>query len=252
MLLTPFLSGVLLARGAGWSLLPATVAIVIMFLLREPLIVLARQRYVWREARPESDVARRWILWELAVLAVAGVSLLWLWPWPYVIGFGGAAALLTVAAVWMTVKNRQRSIALQVASAGGLTASSLAACIAATGNIREWAVWLWVLCTAHSVASILVVHARLETRIALRVPGREVTSKQPARMAQFALLAGAVACFALTRYWLGAALLLSAAVHIFDLTRLAEAVPLRTVGLRALGLSVVFAVIVVAGLWSQT
>ena len=136
MLLTPFFSGVLLARGAGWSLLPATVAIIVMFVLREPLIVLARQRYVWREARPESDVARRWIVWELAVLAAAGVSLLWLWPWQFVIGFGGAAVLLTAAAVWMSVKNRQRSIALQVASAGGLAASSLAACIAATGGIR--------------------------------------------------------------------------------------------------------------------
>lgn len=224
MLLTPFFSGLLLAR----------------------------QRYVWREARPESDVAWRWILWEMAALAAAGVSLLWLWPWQLVIGFGGAAALLTVAAVWMTVKNRQRSIALQVASAGGLAASSLAACIAATGGIREWAVWLWVLCTAHSVASIVVVHARLETRIALRVPDKEVTSRRPAWIAQFALLAGAVACLALERYWLGAALLLSAAVHMFDLVRLAEAAPLRTVGLRALGLSVVFAVIVVAGLWSQT
>lgn len=251
MLLTPFSSGVLLARAVDWSLPLAAVAIVTVFLLREPLIVLARQRWVWRDHRPEAAVALRWALAESAVLGVVGAALLWLWPWQAVAGFAAAAGLLTALAVWMTVKNRQRSIVLQLVSAAGLASSSLAVSVAATGGIWEWAVWLWTLCTAHAVASILVVHARLETRVMLRSPGAVAVSARPAWIAQCVLLAGALACFALGRYWLGVALGLSVAAHVFDLRRLAEAVPLRTVGLRALGLSIGFALVVVAGLWSS-
>jgi hypothetical protein len=252
MLLVPFAGALLLARRWDVSLIPSTIAMLTVFLVREPLLVLARQRWVWRESRPESITALRWLAVESALIVLAGCWLLMLWPWWVVACFGGMAALLTALVVWLTINNRQRSIALQTASAAGLAASPLAVSLAVNRSIHEWAIWLWLLSTAHSTASILVVHARLETRIAARVPGKPAASLKPAWAAQGALLAGGLLCLISGRTMLAAALFVSASVHVWDLRTLQQATPLRTVGLRAMALSILFAAVVLSGLWRHS
>jgi hypothetical protein len=252
MLLVPFAGALLLARRWDVSLMPAAVAMLTVFLVREPLLVLARQRWVWREIRPESMTARRWLAVDSAIIVLAGSWLLMLWPWWVVACFGGTAALLTAVAVWLIVNNRQRSTALQTASAAGLAASPLAVSFSMNRSIHEWAIWLWLLSTAHSTASILVVHARLETRIAGRIRGRSTPALQPAWAAQILLLTCAVMCLFSGRAALSAALFLSASVHLWDLRTLRHVTPLRIVGLRAMVLSILFAAVVVSGLWRHS
>ena len=65
LLLMPFLCAAVLARRAEWLLLPALGLALLGFILREPLVTLARQRWVWREEKPESVAAARCLAWQL-------------------------------------------------------------------------------------------------------------------------------------------------------------------------------------------
>lgn len=254
MLAQPFLCALILSREFHWSVIVAAIAVVAAFLMREPLVVLARQRFVWRERKPETAVAKRWLVWEALLLAVATAALLFRWPWSFLLAFGAGTVLLTAVAVWMTVKNLQRSTWLHLVSAAALSATGLAACLSATGELRSWAWPLWAMTAAHAAAGILVVHARLEARIAAR-SHKTLASRfrLPAQALQVILLAGALLCVVAGRALLAGALLLSAAVHLWDLYHLTSprslATPLTTVGLRAMSLSIAFSALVVYGLW---
>ncbi len=99
-----------------------------------------------------------------------------------------------------------------------------------------------------ATAGILVVHARLDARIALR--GKVPASSQFRRAAFIAvavLAGGAVAMLVLHRWWL------AAAGYAYDLRRqqtVAELQrPLMSVGRQALTLATVYAALLVAGLW---
>jgi len=168
-----------------------------------------------------------------------------------VAAFGLTALALTMVAVILTVRNRQRSVWLQLASALGLTGSSVAAAMAVTGTIPEWCWWLWGLSAAHAAAGILVVHARLDARIAAKQK-QPLPSRKPAFLAQAMLLA-LIPVALVKSPWLGAALLFSAAEHLWTLARLSHAevvqTPLRTVGLRALALSIAYSTLLITGLW---
>lgn len=254
MLAQPFLCALILARSFHWSVVVAAAAVVTAFLMREPLVVLARQRFVWRERKPETAVAKRWLAWEALLLAAASAALPLRWPWAFLLIMGAGTVLLTSAAVWMTVRNLQRSTWLQLTSAAALSATGLAACVSATGELRPWVWPLWAMTAAHAAAGILVVHARLEARIATR--NRKPLAPRfrfPAQAMQGVLLAGALLCIGTGRIALSGALLLSAAVHLWDLHSLTKAgslaTPLTTIGLRAMNLSIVVSALVVYGLW---
>jgi hypothetical protein len=252
MLAQPFFMALILARALSWTILPAAVAATALFLLRQSLIVLARQRFVWREPRLETHVARRRTAALLAVLALAGVLLALRWPWPITLALGAGALLMTLAAVWVTVRNRQREVWFQLISSAGLSASSLVACLAARGDLPAWIWWLWALSSAHAWAGVLTVRAHLDARIAARS-----SSAAPfpgwALAAQLSLLAGAVVCILAARPLLAAPLALSALVHLLDLSRQRSArslsTPIRLVGRRALILSLAFSLLTVAALW---
>lgn len=112
MLLQPFLAALILfGTGPHWWM-PAIILICMlaMFLLRQPLIVLARQRWVWKERKPESALALRWVAGLALLLATAGLTLLRLWPMPYLIAFGSGALILNAAADFLTLRNEQGSI----------------------------------------------------------------------------------------------------------------------------------------------
>lgn len=253
MLLLPFASALALARRLDWEVAPAAVTVVGIFLIREPLVVLWRQARLWMEPRPEAEAARTSLAWYLPAIAIGGVVLLWRLPLQPLLVLGFLAALLLAVSTYLTVQNRRRSLLLQLSSAAGLNLSAIVAWLTVRPETESQLWWLWGLQFAHSGAALLAVHARLEARIAAR-SGREVAvMRGRAIAAQALLLLGAIACATTGRLGLAVALALSAAVHTADLARLRRPsflqVPLRHVGLRELSLSVVFSMLVLAGLW---
>lgn len=253
MLLLPYICGLLLARQWHWSAVPATAALLGVFLIRQPLIVLGRQQWIWTQPRPESVVAKRWLGGLLLLLIVAAPPLAGRWGWPLFGIFSAGAVALTALAVWMTLRNRQRSVWLQAISATGLTASALAASLSAAGEFRPWSWWLWGLSAVHSTAAVLVVHHRLEMRAALKSATAEAPRfRRPALAAQLGLIAGGAFFLLSEKLWLAAAVIVSALMHLWDLVAIRNAqalqTPLRTVGLRALALHVVFSALVTLGL----
>src|SRR5579871_3946985 len=75
MLLTPFAAAAVLSRTTSWQELAALIASAMLFAMKDPLVVLARQRWVWKQAHPETHPALRWALAELAVMGLCGAAL---------------------------------------------------------------------------------------------------------------------------------------------------------------------------------
>ena len=254
MLLTPFVAAAVLARCFRWQELAALIVIVTVFAMKEPLVVLARQRWVWKQTHPESADAARWVIAEGVVAGVCGLALVLTGPvWIYAALFAGAVTF-SVLAVWVNVRNRQRMTAFQVLSAFALTSPSLTAALAATGIVPAWCWPLWGLLAAQATAGIFTIHARLDARIASRtsVAGK-TTSRQSAWICCALLAMGSLAAAFSNNYRISAALLLAAAGYAGELRRQTDSeslqTPLKAVGKQALALSVLFAALLVAGLW---
>jgi len=218
------------------------------------LVVLARQRFVWKNRRPETAAAAKWFAAWAAILILNGVVLLLTWPLKATLAMGLGVAIFTALAIAINVKNRQRSTLFQIASAAALTSSSLAASLSATGTIAPWCWWLWLLLALQATAGILVVHARLDARIASR--GAKPASHQFRRAAVVslvALAAAAVTAAILHRSWIALALLVAVAGDSYDLRSQRDTetleLPLTTVGQRTLALSSIFSVMLIMGFW---
>ncbi len=253
MLLMPFCAAAILARALRWQEAAALAAIVCVFMARDPLVVLARQRWVWKQHHPEAALAVRWIAAELSVMLACGVSLLATGPWQLYLLLFGAAAAFSGLAILVNVRNRQRGTAFQVASAVVLTSTSLVAALSATGSIPPWCWRLWGLTAAQSAAGIFTVHARLDARVAARTGNLASNSRRPAIFCIVLLGAAGIALAAAGSYWLGAALLVAASGYGAELARQKSTaslqMPLTRVGLQMLALSLVYGAIVVRGLW---
>ena len=253
MLLTPFFAAAILARRFDWPELVALLAIWCAFAIKDPLVVLARQRFVWKQPHPETPAARRSAALRCLLAAGCGAVLLLTIDWrPLLPLFLGGAAF-TVLAVIMNVRNRQRSEWFQAASAVALSSTCLMASLSATGEIATWCWSLWLLCSLQAAAGIFVVHARLDARIAARrnfvVPA---ANRRIALLMQFVLvLTGALAAY-FGRPWIAAALLLAAAGYLMELRRQHDAASLqfslKRIGLEALTLSTVYSALLIAGL----
>jgi hypothetical protein len=253
ILLIPFVAACILARSWNWLLLPAAFAMLLVFVIREPLLILARQAWVWRDRRPETKKACRLLLWEMLLLAACAGVLLSAVSVQALLLLGSLAAVMTLIAVWMTLNNRQRSVALQSASAFGLASSALFAALVIQNRIPGWATLLWGLMAAHSLATILVVHARLARMASAKrttpLPQSPVKTAWGAQWAQMIAGAGAAAF----DWKLALPLWFSAVANGADLARSAggraPAEPLRRVGLRALAVSLLHGALTVAVLW---
>lgn len=250
MLFQPFVGALIVYHRVTWQVVPALAAVVLVFLIREPAIILARQRWIWRDPHSESAEARRFLAWELPALAAAGIALAFVWNFFVLAILGGSAALLSALAVYMAIRNRQRAVWFQALSAAGLASSALAVCFAIEGSVPVWAWWFWGLHAAHFLTAILVVHARLEARVAARKKA-PFTIPREAIWAQWIWLAGGAVLLALRMPVYAAGVALSALAHLGGLRRLrkpdAATVPMKTVGLRAMALSIVFTLFLVAG-----
>lgn len=254
MLLLPFVAGAILSRGWNTSLGVSLVAVVLAFVVREPLTVLARQRWVWRTHRPESDTAQRALLWQAPLLLLCSVYLWLHLPKTPLAALAAAGAVMTMAAVWMAVHNRSRSIPLQIISAFALSSTGLLAALAGTGRLEIWAWQLWALMSLHSMAGTFNVHARIERKLESKT-GRPAPSVLISKAIASALLALAIAAW-FSPFRAGAPpLALSAVLSWVELRRLRQPralqEPFQRVGFRMLGLSIVHLTLVVILLWPQ-
>jgi hypothetical protein len=249
LLLQPFLCAAILARRWDWLYLPALTLALTVFVMREPLLIVARQKWRWREPKPEYASARRCLFWQVPLAAALFLLCVRFLPAAQFLPLAGMGAAITSVAVWMTLCNRQRSIALQMLSSVGLASSGL---LAALVGVRDLPAWSWLLCgllALHAIASILVVRSRLEQRSGSRAG--------LIRTWAWTVLAiqGCLAIALLLREEPGLALVIgfSTVVNALELWRLrsrgALAEPLTRVGFRTLGASLAHSIFTVAVLW---
>lgn len=250
MLLVPFVCAVILARQWNLALVPALIAVLAFFLVREPAVQLYRQAFMWKRPVRDQEAAWRSLFLYTAVAAASGLLLVWLRPAEELALLGLGAALLTLAAIYLAAHNQQRSVALQVVSAAGLNTTAFVAWLALRPTLEAPVWWLWALQFAHSTAAVLTVHARLEARVAANRQADLKQNRRRAFWAQCVLLFGSAIL-----WWqplLAVAVLTSATVHLWDLTRLRDPkflrTPLQQVGLRELGLSFLYSAFVLMGL----
>lgn len=268
MVSLPFIAATLVAgRWFNLRSLAATLVVLSIFLLRTPLQILWRYWAAVRKSsnqnhetkprgaegaiRPDISDARFSLVIYASVAIIAGTYLLLTLPLAPLLLLACGAGILTITISFLAARNYQRYPALQIASAIGLTASSLPAYLAARGHLDSIAFWIWLLCAMDSVASVLVVHARLE---AIVVSRKAVPSSLPHR--RHALLAQAGLCMflaalaALGRPWLILPFVPTFALHCWDLGKLNSAtrnrVSMQRVGLMQLTASIAFASILIA------
>jgi hypothetical protein len=254
MLLTPIFAVAILARSWHWSELAVLAAAFAAMAAKDPAVLLVRQQFVWKQRSSELPAAVRWFIgWSVVLIASVAVLFL-IWPLKAFLAMGAGIAAFACLAILVNVKNRQRSTLFQIASAAALTSTSLATCIAATGSVASWCWWCWALIAMQATAGILVVHARLDARIAQRKG--VAASPQFRRAAQGALgflLCAAVAAGFFRNGWIAVALALAALAYAYDLRRQKQPaslqMPLKSVGLQALTLSTLYSLLLIAGLW---
>jgi hypothetical protein len=254
MLFTPIVCAAILARTWRWSELAVAVAAFSALAAKDPLVVLARQRFVWKQTHPETAPAVRWFLGWMLLLTASGLVLLFTWPIMATLVLGLGVAVFFALAVAVNVRNRQRSTLFHIVSAAALTSSSLATSLSATGAVQSWCWWLWLLLALQAAAGILVVHARLDARIAVRTPLPEPQTFRRAAQIFLVILALVAAAFVeFAQVLLAIALLVAIAGYAYDLhTQRNPAslqVPLTSIGRRALALSSAFSILLILGLW---
>jgi len=258
MLFTPIVCAAILAREWRWSEVATLAAAFSALAAKDPMVILARQRFIWKAQHPETAAAAWWFTGWMATLIVSGLVLVFAWPLKTIVAMGLGVAVFSGLAIAVNVKNRQRSTLFQITSAVALTSSSLATSLSATGAIATWCWWLWLLLALQATAGILVVHARLDARIAARATLRttELAREDFRRAAQISLIVlvcAAVTAIVLRRGFVALALLVAVAGYGYDLrcqrSAAALQIPLTKVGQRALALSSLFASLLILGLW---
>jgi len=254
MLLTPIFAVAILARAWRWSEVAVFLAAFAAMSAKDPAVLLMRQWFVWKQRSPELPAAVQWFAGWSVVLAASVVVLFLTWPLKAFLAMGAGVAAFGCVAVFVNVKNRQRSTLFQIVSAAALTSTALATCLSATGTISRWCWWFWALIAMQATAGILVVHARLDARIAHRKSTAANPRFRRAAVAALLVLAcAAVTAISFGRAWIDLALALAVAGYAFDLMRQKNSksleMPLKAVGLQALALSTVYAVLLIAGLW---
>jgi hypothetical protein len=227
--------------------------LLVAFIIREPLVVLARQRWVWRDTQPETAVAKRVLAWEIPLLLACGVFLWTSLPKVPLAALAAMGLIMTGAAVWMTLKNRQRSTALQIVSAFGLSSGAFLGALAGVHELPPWVWALWLVLSLHSFVGVLVVHARLELRIRTSKELHPSTALRVAYVAVGILVVPAIWAASTWSYALAGAIAISIMVHLIELYQLGRDEAMRErlqrVGLRILGTSLLHSALTVAALW---
>lgn len=253
MLLFPFLAALVVAGEPSWESLAALVALLGVFMVQEPLLVLLRQRFVWRERRAITSQAVSTLLRAGLPAAAASALVLWRLPWKPLVVLGAGAAVLLALRMALTLANKQRSAVLQVVEATGLSATALLGYLSARGALHEAAYVLWAVFSLHHAAALFVIRARLEAIAGARsVSALLRRYRVAAWVAQAVLLAAVLGTAAAGGYVLAAAFAVPLVLHSVDLLRLGDPAFLKTplvrVGWREVAISTAFAVLTVSAL----
>jgi len=254
MVLTPIVCVAILAREWRWSELATLTAAFAALAAKDPMVILARQRLVWKQGHPETAAAAQRLAGWIVILILSGLVLVVVWPLTATVAMALGVCIFSSLAVTINVKNRQRSTLFQIASAVALTSSSLATSLSATGAIAPWCWWLWLLMAMQATAGILVVHARLDARIAARgtAPATE-RFRRAAHVSLGVLTCAGVTATILGRGWIAVALLVLVMGYWYDLRGQRDPgllqTPLKTIGQRALALSSLYSVLLIIGFW---
>lgn len=254
MLFTPMVCAAILARGWHWTEVAAFTAAFAAMAAKDPLVIVARQKLVWKQWHPETNAAVRWLIGWTLLLALSGVVLLFSWPLKETLLLGTGVGAFAGLAILVNVKNRQRSSLFQIASAVALTSSSLAVSLSATGAVQKWCLWLWLFLAMQAATGILVVHARLDARIAQRKGVSAPNEFRWKAQVAVAVLGATAATAGMFGHGFVALGLLAAAFgYAYDLYRQRDAAdlqrPLTSVGQRALALSSLVSILLILGLW---
>jgi hypothetical protein len=253
LVLQPFIAAALLAWRWDILLMPAFSLVLLGFLVREPLTILARQRKAGHTWNTQCRTASRWLAVEVASLVLCFAVLAGTLPWFALSLLAGLGFALTIVSVWFAAKNSQRSIALQITAVAGLTSSAFVAALAAERMISTWVWLLWAILTLHGIVSVLCVHARLEMRIA----ATHSSGTNSRRVAAYGTALQFFIAFPAALFLgipVAIPILFSSAIHATDLRHLSSPANLRErlqrVGFRLLGLSLLHMALTVAALWS--
>lgn len=246
----PYFSAVAITGQWSAKMLLGAVVLLLALIIREPLTILARQRWQWRTQRAEARVARAVLLVLAPVLVLCSLPLLAELTLFWAILFTVLGLVTTLLAVWATVHNRQRSVPYQLFGMTALSTTAFLGFLLSTASIPPVAFALWGLQVLHLAGSILTVHVHL-----LRTHVNTGQARLIAALAwvvSLGTLGIGIFCWSWQELWLGTALVLSAMVHLHDLVllrwrdRLYDR--LQRLGLRELGLSTVYSLLVVIGL----
>ena len=250
MLLFPLVSAAILGKTWTWMLIPAFAVAMAGFLIREPLAVLLRQRYVWKQPRPETEAAKRSLRVFVPIFLASGLALLTAIPLMWLAGLAVIGAGLTGAYLYAALHNLQRSTLLQLAGSFGLTSAAALPWLAAGRPVNETLLLLALVHAVHSTGGVLTVHARLEAMQAHR--GKTDSRKERTAAWIWQVVQSAVAVAGIGPL-LAMSLVVPLLVHVVDLLRFRGTefmkTPLRTVGLRELGLSAAVTVLSLVALW---
>ncbi len=167
LMLTPFVIGAGVAvvfsqNGSALALLLCLMAVLALFLARQPLTLWLRVRR-GKARRSDEGPARSWSLLLIAVAALCGIGLMALGRWPVLWLAIPAGAVLAIT-LGMAALLGQRQIITELVGVVGLALSAPAAYVAFAGDLSEIAWWLWALSALHNVISVLYVRLRIDQR----------------------------------------------------------------------------------------
>ena len=242
-LLGPLAVGVAAARRLAPDLAPLALAALAAFLLRQPA-TLAVKALSGRRAREDLKPALAWLA---GYSLLAALALGWLLR----AGHGRLLALalpgIPVFAwhLWLVGRRRERGQpGVQIIAAGTLALAAPAAYWTAGGESAQVGWILWLLTWLQAAGSIVYIHMRLQQRGWEQVPSRRQHWRLGSRALAYAGF-NLLACLLLSKIewapplapW---AFALSLAETVQGVARPAVGVPARTIGLRQLGSSTLF------------
>jgi len=170
MWLGPFAAGLGLAWRLGWAVLWTLLGVLLLFLARQPMIMLVKA-LSGRRSRDDVEPALIWLFIYgllavvplIALVAAGRAALFWL----------ALPALPPLAwQLWLVTRRAERHMTVELAGSGALALAAPAAYYAATGRLDSTALAVWLLCWCQSAAAIVYVYLRLEQRRMTAVPSR--------------------------------------------------------------------------------
>jgi len=245
----PFLTAVAIAGRLSLPVLLTALAVVLAFVARYPLELLAIPNSHLRAGRPNRGrlVRSTWIF-SLLTLAL-GIVLTVVWRLHLLWGLALAGLILFALRVWWGRRGGDRSLTAELAGTAGLTLSALAGWIAATGTLDRTAFQVWGLNALFFGSGVLYVKSRILARRAQPRP-EDQRSASFAVTFHFLILAFVVAL--VFARWLSPLIAipfaLSAMRAVHGVRAAAETpLALRRLGWSEVALSLVFAAFITLG-----